>query len=96
LLFEDPICLGPFVIHCRAFREQFLAKVDDLNSVLFSRVKKSVSRTSKEIEVAVEQVLNVLNNEKIRDIEELSEVKAFIRRLPVARKDIGAIIKEVN
>jgi len=84
------------VIHCAAFREQLIAKVEDLNSVLFTRIKKSMARTSRQIEVEVEQTLAVLENEKIRDIEELSEVKAFISRLPEARKRIGAIIKEVN
>ena len=96
LLFESPLCLGPFVIHCSGFKDQLVAKVEDLSAVLFGRIKKSVAKTSGRIEVEVERILGVLNNEKIRDIEELSEVKAFIRRLPEARRGIGGIIKEVN
>ena len=64
--------------------------------MLFSRIKKSMTRTSKQIEVEVERILGILTNEKIRDIEELCEVKAFMRNLPETRKSIGAIIKEVN
>lgn len=96
LLFEDPLCLGPYVLHCGAFKTQLVAKVEDLNAVLFSRIKKSMTKTSGRIEVEVERVLAVLTNEKVRDIEELSEVKAFVRQLPEARRAIGAIIKEVN
>lgn len=38
----------------------------------------------------------VLNNEKIRDIEELCEIKSFVAHLPQARRRIGSIIKDVN
>jgi len=96
LLFEEPLCLGPFVIHCRGFRDQLAAKVDDLSTVLFNRIKKIISKTSTQIEAEVERILGVLNNEKVRDIEELSDVKTFIREMPEARRGIGSIIKEVN
>ena len=55
-----------------------------------------MNSTSAEIESEVDQVVAVLDNRKIRDIEELTDVRAFIRALPEASKRIGEIIKEVN
>jgi hypothetical protein len=37
-----------------------------------------MTKTSKEIEVEVQNSLAVLNNERIRNIEELCEVKDFV------------------
>jgi hypothetical protein len=96
LFFEEPLCLGMYLINCGTYKNQLLAKVEDLNAILFGRIKKSMTKTSERIGIEVERILKVLNNERIRDIEELCDVKTFIRELPVARKAIGTIIKEVN
>lgn len=83
-------------MNCNAFRAQLAQKVEDLNSKLFKRVKKSMSRTCAEIEVEVDRTIAVLDNRELLAIEELVEVKEFVKDLPAARKGIGEIIKAVN
>ena len=63
-------------------RKQFVAKVDELNKVLFSCIKKKMVQTNALIEAEVEGVLKVINKEPLRDIEEVSQVQAFIEGLP--------------
>lgn len=53
-------------------------------------------KTSRSIETEVDKICGVLSNPKVRDIEELTKVKEFVNRLPEARLEIRAIIKEVN
>lgn len=57
-----------------SLRKQFLAKIDELNKVLFSCIKKKMVQTNALIEAEVEGVLKVINKEPLRDIEEASEV----------------------
>jgi hypothetical protein len=63
-------------------RKQFVSKVEELNKVLFSCIKKKMVQTNALIEAEVEGVLKVINKEPLRDIEEASEVQAFIDNLP--------------
>lgn len=96
LLFEPSLKLGPIVLHCSTLKNQILAKITDMNNQLFTRIKKAMIKTSKSIETEVEAIRRVLSNEKIRDVEQLTDVKDFVKRLPEARLKIRAIIKEVN
>jgi hypothetical protein len=63
-------------------RKQFVAKIEDLNKVLFSCIKKKMVQTNALIEAEVEGVLKVINKEPLRDIEEASEVQTFLDNLP--------------
>ena len=96
LLFEPSLKLGPIVLHCSTLKDQILAKITEMNNQLFTRIKKSMIKTSKSIETEVEAIRDVLSNEKIRDIEQLTQIKDYVKRLPEARLKIRAIIKEVN
>ena len=55
-----------------------------------------MTKTSKEIEVEVQNSLAVLTNDDIRNIEELCEIKDFVQRLPEARQRIKGVIMDVN
>ena len=59
-----------------------MGKIDELDKVLFSCIKKKMVQTNALIEAEVEGVLKVINKEPLRDIEEASEVQAFIDNLP--------------
>jgi hypothetical protein len=59
-----------------------VTKVEELNKVLFSCIKKKMVQINALIEAEVEGVLKVINKEPLRDIEEASEVQAFIDNLP--------------
>ncbi len=82
LLFESRLQCGMLLIRGDHLRKQFLAKVEELNKVLFSCIKKKMVQTNALIEAEVEGVLKVINKEPLRDIEEVSEVQAFIDNLP--------------
>ena len=49
-----------------------MAKVEELNKVLFSCIKKKMVQTNALIEAEVEGVLKVINKDPLRDIEEAS------------------------
>ena len=63
---------------------------------MFSRIKKNISRTSEKITVEVNNICAVINNENIRNIEELCEVKAYIKRIPQEKLKIKEIIKDIK
>ena len=94
-MFEEPLKIGPFVVNSNTFKELFDNKWNELSSKVFNRVKKSVIKTCTEIEVEVESAIEVLDNRNLRDIQELVEVREFVKQLPEAGKRIGGIIKEV-
>ena len=96
LLFEPTLRLGLIVLNCEAIKEETLSKISDLQDRLFRRIKKRITRTSKQIQVEVQAICTVINNEKIRDIEELCEVKDYVRRIPEEKLRIKAIIKDIQ
>lgn len=95
VLLDEQLHVGPYVVSCSAFKALFFSKVEDLKSKVFSRVKKSMAQTCRDIDAEVERTIAVLDNRNTRDIEELTEVKEFVKNLPLQRQRIGSIIKEV-
>ena len=68
----------------------------DLCQKVYNRIKKGVAKTCGDIEHEVEKAISVLDNRNIKDIEELTEVRQFVKDLPLARLRISNIIQEVN
>ena len=56
-------------------------KIEELNKILFSCVKKKIDGTNGLIEKEVEHILSIINKEPIENIEELTEINDFLNNL---------------
>ena len=65
LLFEDRLNVGFFQIKVSKLKKQFIHKIEELNIVLFTCVKKKIDQTNASIEQEVEHILSVINKEPI-------------------------------
>ena len=96
LLFEDHLMLGPVVLNCRTLRERLLKKIKDLNQQIFIRVKKQMAKKSKEIYAEVHDICEMLQKDKFKDIEELTETKTATKELPNNMQGLKATLDEIN
>ena len=56
-------------------------KIEELNKVMFSCIKKKIDQTNASIEAEVVHILGIINKEPIANIEELTEINDFINNL---------------
>ena len=69
LFFEDTLVMGPFVIRVKELRDSLIKKINDLDQVLYTQIKRKIVASTKKIESTVENVLAVIRNENFKDIE---------------------------
>ena len=81
LFFEDTLLMGPFVIRVKELRDSLIKKINALDEVLFTQIKRKIVASTQKIETTVQDVLAVIRNENIKDIEQVTETRDFVKNL---------------
>lgn len=81
IFFEDKLHTGMFCIKGINIKKHFIHKIQELNKVLFSCIKKKIDQTNENIEKEVENILGIINKEPIDNIEELTDTLNFVNNL---------------
>ena len=98
LFFEDSLQIGPIVARVGDLKKRLKKKLQELNKVLLEEIKKKVDESKQQIADEVDGILKIVCKPKKSyiDIEEVTETKAFIKKLPDKMLDIQRLIKGVN
>jgi dynein heavy chain len=91
---NEILCTGLFLIKCDKLKKQFLHRINELDVVLFSCIKKKMQENNIQIEEEVDKILEVINKEP-DNIEELTDIKNFIRELDKKMIGVNKAINEV-
>ena len=73
--------MGPFVIRVKELRDSLIKKINALDEVLFTQIKRKIVASTQKIETTVQDVLAVIRNENIKDIEQVTETRDFVKNL---------------
>ena len=97
LFFEDTLLMGPFVIRVKELRDALIKKINALDEVLFTQIKRKIVASTQKIEATVQDVLAVIRNENIKDIEQVTETREFVRNLKTnEHQQIADLRKDVR
>ena len=90
LFFEESLQLGPIVARVGDLKKRLKKKLAELNRVILEEIKKKVEASRQQIGEEVDNILDVLKKEKrdYENIEEVTETKAFIKKLPEKKHEI--------
>ena len=96
LFFEDTLLLGPMVIRVGKLKKQLNKKLAEQHNMLLGLIKKKVEQSKTQIEEEVDKVMEQVTREKYDNIEEVTEARAFIKKLPDKEIAINRIITSVK
>ena len=87
--------LGPIHLSVRQLKEKVVKKVDVLINVLFCSMRVRIEELNLQVGFEVDTVLKVIKHKQsYRDIEEVTEVRGFLKRMPDKMQEIRFLVKE--